>query len=454
MKKSENNVQRGLKGRHIQLIAIAGTIGTGLFLGAGTSIHLTGPSIIFVYMVIGALMFVLLRTIGEMLYTDPSQSSFLNFVSKYLSRKSGFFIAWTYWLVVIFMAMAELTAIGSYIHFWLPSSPIWLSEIVVLLLLTGLNTLNAKFFGETEFWFGMIKIVAIVGLILTAIILMFSHFHAGNTTVGLSNITRNFHLFPNGLSKFVESFQMVMFAFTAMEFIGMTAAETENPRPTLKKAINQIPLRIVLFYIGALLAIMAIYHWQDIPADQSPFVMIFQLIGIKWAAALVNFVVLTSAASALNSCLFSTTRNLYALSKNEQKNGEVKLLKPFTKLSGHGIPRNALLLTALLIFIAPFISMIPSVSNAFVFITSVATNLFLVVYVMTLLAFLKFRKSPEFDKNGFVLPAAKFLVPLTILAFGLIFLSLFFFKATLVPAIGSVIWIVAFGLVAAFRKIK
>lgn len=450
MKNNENNAQRGLKNRHVQLIAIAGTIGTGLFLGAGKSISLTGPSILLVYLIIGALMFVLLRTIGEMLYVDPEQHSFLNFVSRYLGDKAGYFVSWTYWLVVIFMAMAELTAIGSYIHFWLPNFPIWLAEILVLALLTGLNTLNSRFFGETEFWFGMIKIVAIVGLILTAIILVFSNFKSSAGTVGLHNITQNFEFFPNGLSKFFESFQMVMFAFVAMEFIGMTAAETENPRPTLKKAINQIPLRIILFYIGALVAIMCIYRWQDIPADQSPFVMIFQLIGIKWAATLINFVVLTSAASALNSALFSTTRNLYALSK---LNGD-KILTPFTKISRTGIPVNALLFTAFLIFLTPFISMIPGVANGFVFITSVATNLFLIVYIISLLTYLKFRKSAEFDPNGFVTPYAKFFVPLTILAFGLIFVSLFFFSDTLIPAIGSLIWIIVFGLIAKFRQPK
>ncbi|MFZ2577711.1 MAG: amino acid permease [Lactococcus hircilactis] len=450
MENNENKVQRGLKNRHIQLIAISGTIGTGLFLGAGKSISLTGPSIILVYLIIGALMFILLRTIGEMLYTDPSQTSFLNFVAKYISEKAGYFITWSYWLVVVFFAMAELTAVGSYVSFWLPQFPVWLSEIIFLVLLVGLNSLNAKFFGETEFWFGMIKIVALVGMIMTAIILGFSGFKSGHVSVGLSNITQGFHFFPHGLPKFFESFQMVMFAFVAMEFIGMTAAETENPRPTLKKAINQIPIRIILFYVGALIAIMSIYRWQDIPANHSPFVMIFELIGIKWAAALVNFVVLTSAASALNSALFSTTRNLYALSK---LNGD-HILKPFTKLSKNGIPLTALLFTSFLVLFTPLISVLPGVSNAFVFITSVATNLFIIVYILSLVAYLNFRKTSDFDPKGFVTPFAKGLVPLTIVAFGLIFLSLFFFKETLIPAIGSVIWIIGFGLVSKFRTQK
>jgi len=391
-------------------------------------------------------MFILLRTIGEMLYTDPEQHSFLNFIFRHLGGKAGFFTQWSYWLVIIFMAMAELTAIGSYIQFWLPDVPVWITEPLILLLLAGLNTLNAKFFGETEFWFGMIKIVAIVGLILTAIILIFGHYPTpDNGHVSISNITDNFQMFPKGFNNFLHSFQMVMFSFAAMEFIGMTAAETKNPRPTLKKAINQIPVRIIIFYVGALLAIMAIYNWREIPADKSPFVMVFQLIGIKWAAALINFVVLTSAASALNSALFSTSRNLFSLSNMSRS----KALKPFTKLSKNGIPLNALIFTTLFLLLTPVVSLVVS-KDAFVLITSITTNLILIVYIITLVAYLKFRKSKAFMPDGFIVPAYKTLVPIALVGFILIFLSLFFFQDTVVAAIGSAIWIVVFGAVAYF----
>ena len=458
--------QRGLKNRHIQIIAIAGTIGTGLFLGAGKSIHLTGPSIIFVYLVIGAMMYVLLRAIGEMLYTDTEQHSFLNFVSRYLGKKTGYFAQWSYWLVVVFMAMAELTAVGTYLQLWLPNVPTWLTEPVILLLLFLLNTLNSKFFGETEFWFGIIKVAAIFGMIATAIIMLFGHFSypatsfvssTGTDTIkagsaSLANIWRDFSFMPNGSSNFFASFQMVMFAFVGMEFIGMTAAETENPRPTLKKAIRQIPVRILIFYIGALLAIMAILNWRDIPVGQSPFVMVFNLIGIKWAAMLINFVVLTSAGSALNSALFSTSRNLYSLSTINKD----KLMTPFTRLSKSGIPLNALIFTTILILLTPFIPLIPgqAFADAFTLVTAVSTNLFIVVYVLTLITYLRFRRSKDFDPSGFKTPAPNVLVPLSILGFILIFLSLFFFKDTMVAAIGTVIWIVIFGFVSSLHKEK
>ena len=215
-----HEAQRGLQNRHIQLIAIAGTIGTGLFLGAGKTIQMTGPSVIFAYILIGIAMFFFLRTIGEMLYNDPSQHSFLNFVTKYSGIRTGYFTQWSYWLVIIFVCISELTAIGTYIQFWLPHLPLWLIEIVMLALLFGLNTLNSRFFGETEFWFAMIKVAAILGMIVTAIILVASNFHyttvlsgkTVNDTASLNNIFDGFQLFPHGAWNFVGALQMVMFA--------------------------------------------------------------------------------------------------------------------------------------------------------------------------------------------------------------------------------------------------
>ncbi|RZI49748.1 amino acid permease [Lactococcus kimchii] len=453
----EPQQQRGLQNRHIQLIAIAGTIGTGLFLGAGKTIKMSGPSIIFAYIIIGIAMFFFLRAIGELLYRDPTQHSFLNFVTKYAGVRTGYFTQWSYWLVIIFVCISELSAIGTYIQFWLPQVPLWLIEIVMLILLFGLNTLNARFFGETEFWFAMIKVAAILGMIATAIILGFGHFSyttvlSGKSVTGsvsLSNIFTHFQFFPNGVWNYVGALQMVMFAFTSMEFIGMTAAETVNPRKSLPKAINQIPVRILLFYVGALLAIMAIFDWHYIPADKSPFVMVFELIGIKWAAALVNFVVLTSAASALNSSLFSATRNMYSLSKQHDKGR----LTPFTKLSKAGIPINALYMAVILSLFAPVLTLIPQIKNAFDFAASCTTNLFLVVYFITLYSFWQYRKSADFDKNGFLTPKAKLTIPFVTFIFALVFLSLFFNSDTFYPAVGAVVWTIAFGLFSRFKKI-
>lgn len=450
--------QRGLKNRHIQLIAIAGTIGTGLFLGAGKTISMTGPSILLAYVVIGIAMFIFLRVIGEMLYHDPNQYSFLNFTSKYMGKGWGYFTQWSYWLVLVFVCISELTAIGTYVQFWLPNVPLYVIEVVALLLLFGLNTVNSKYFGETEFWFAIIKVSAIVGMIATAIILLFSHFNYTTTihsqslhgSVNFGNVFNNFQFFPKGGWNFVGALQMVMFAFTSMEFIGMTAAETKDPRKTLPKAINEIPARILIFYIGALFAIMMIFNWHHIPADKSPFVMVFQLIGIKWAAALVNFVVLTSAGSALNSSLFSATRNMYSLAVQHNRGG----MNLFTKRARNGIPFNALLLVGALTLIAPILTFIPSISNDFNFAASCTTNLFLIVYLITILTFFRYRKSADFDATGFMVPAAKYLVPMVAVVFIIVFVSLFFNNDTIGPAIGALVWTAVFGTYTWLRHRK
>lgn len=435
---------KGLQNRHVQLIAIGGTIGTGLFMGAGNSIHFAGPAILLIYAVIGLVMFVVMRAIGEMLYADPNQHTFITFITKYLGNRTGFFARWSYWLTVAFMGMAELTAIGKYVQFWLPSIPSWLIQIVILVVLTAVNLIAVALYGETEFWFAMIKIVAILALIVTGVIMALTGFKTSAGPVAFSNVWQNFSLFPNGVGNFVNGFQMVMFAFVGMEFIGMTAAETENPRKVLPKAINQIPWRVLFFYLGALFIIMTIYPWTKIPANQSPFVMVFELAGINWAAALVNFVVLTSAASALNSVLFTASRNFYSLAA--QSRGS--LLRPFAKMSAKQLPTNAIFFTSLTVAFSALISVIPQINDAFSFVTSASTDLFLMIYILTLVTYWQYRKSNDYKPDGFLMHAPKIAVPLSLLFFGFIYITLFFNPDSVVPAIGATLWLVIFGLIA------
>ncbi|MGX7052065.1 amino acid permease [Leuconostoc palmae] len=438
-------IKRGLQNRHVQLIAIGGTIGTGLFMGAGNSIHYAGPAILLVYLIIGLFMFVMMRAIGELLYADPNQHTFITFITKYIGNRTGFFARWSYWLTVVFMGMAELTAVAKYIQYWLPDIPGWLIQIVMLVILTCVNLIAVALYGETEFWFAMIKIVAILALITTGIIMALTGFKTPVGDVAFSNVWHNLSLFPNGVGNFINAFQMVMFAFVGMEFIGMTTAETDKPRAVLPKAINQIPFRILFFYLGALFIIMTIYPWQKIPADQSPFVMVFQLAGIKWAAALINFVVLTSAASALNSVLFSASRNFYALSFQSK----AKFLQPFRKMSKTQLPFNAILFTALMVGCSSVISVIPAITDAFSFVTSASTDLFLMIYVLILIAYMKYRKSNNYMSDGFLVIAPKILVPMAIVFFIFVFVTLFFNPESRVPAIGSTLWLIVFGLISA-----
>ncbi|WP_159582946.1 amino acid permease [Streptococcus halichoeri] len=441
---SQNGMVRGLKNRHVQLIAIAGTIGTGLFLGAGRSIALTGPSIIFVYIITGFFMFLMMRAIGEMLYYDPDQHTFINFISKYLSPGWGHFSLLSYWLSLVFIGMADITAVGTYVQYWFPTWPSWLIQIVFLIVLSSVNLIAVKFFGETEFWFAMIKIVAILALIATAIFMILTGFQTPTGHASLANITRHFSFFPNGKLKFLMGFQMVFFAYQAIEFVGITTAETVNPRKVLPKAIKDIPVRIIVFYVGSLISIMAIVPWYDLPVVKSPFVMVFQLLGIKWAAALINFVVLTSSASALNSVLYSTGRHLYQIASEYPVSLMDKL--KFNTLSRQGVPSRAIIGSGFIIGISALISVIPGISDAFSLIAASSSGVYIAIYVLTMLAHWNYRKSADFLADGFLMPYYQVLSPITMAFFALVFISLFLQQSTYIGAIGASIWIIVFGI--------
>ena len=320
--------------------------------------------------------------------------------------------------------MAEITAVSTYVQYWFPSWPAWQIQIVFLIILSSVNLIAVKIFGEVEFWFGMIKIVTILALIATGIFMVATNFETPAGHASLANITHGFQMFPKGWVSFVMTFQMVFFAYQAIEFVGITTSETANPRKVLPKAIKEIPIRIVIFYVGALIALMAIFPWQKLPVNESPFVTVFQMAGIKWAAAFINFVVLTAAASSLNSTLYSTGRHLFQIAKETPNSKVMKALKLDT-LSRNGIPSRAIIVSAIVVCVSAFINVLPGVSDAFALITASSSGVYIAIYILTMLAHLKYRKSQEFMADGFLMPAYKILTPLTILFFLFVFVCLF-----------------------------
>lgn len=443
-----DGTKRSLKNRHVQMIALGGTIGTGLFLGASTTISKTGPSILLVYAVMGIFFFLMMRAIGEMLYNDPQQHTFIAFISKYLGTKTGYFSGWTYWIGLVFVGMAELTAVSTYVQFWFPNIPAWLIQIIFLVLITSINLIAVKLFGEAEFWFSMIKITAILAMIVTGIFMLFTDFKTPGGHVSLTNISNGFSFFPNGVHNFIGAFPMVFYSFMGMEFIGITTAETQNPQKVLPKAINGTIFRILLFYIGAITVIMAIYPWRSLSASQSPFVQVFSLIGIRAAATIINFVVLTAASSAFNSFLYSAGRNFYQLARESNSS----FMKKFRTVSSNAVPARSILLTASLILIAPIISSFSSTASVFALISSTTSNLYLIVYALTLLAHYKYRQSADFNAHGFLMPAYKIFDPMIIIFFIIVYASLFLNGSGSVPALLGIIWCIGFGFISSREK--
>ncbi|KAB2494610.1 amino acid permease [Priestia endophytica] len=417
----EQKLARGLKNRHVQLIAIGGAIGTGLFLGAGKSIHLAGPSILFAYIITGMICFLIMRSLGELLLTNLEYHSFVDFVQDYLGNMAAFITGWTYWFCWISIAMADLTAIGLYTQYWFPSVPQWVPGLIALVILLIMNLATVKLFGEMEFWFALIKVIAILALIVIGLFMILKGFSTDSGPATFANLWNHGGMFPNGINGFILSFQMVVFAFVGIELVGLTAGETENPEKVLPKAINNIPLRILIFYIGALLVIMSIYPWNAINPAESPFVQVFVAVGIGAAATIINFVVLTSAASACNSAVFSTSRMMYSLAKD--KNAPEAL----AKLTANKVPSNALFFSAVVVLIGVVLNYTMP-EGVFTLITSISTVCFIFIWGITVICHLKYRKTrPDLAKvNKFKLPLYPFsnYLILAFLAFIIVVLAL------------------------------
>ncbi|MCD2348269.1 amino acid permease [Clostridium guangxiense] len=399
LKSQNENLSRGLKNRHVQLLAIGGAIGTGLFLGSGRSIHLAGPSILFAYMITGGICFLVMRALGELLLSNLNYHSFVDFVQDYLGNGAAFITGWTYWFCWISLAMADVTAAGLYVQYWFPNIPRWIPSLVVLVILLIMNLTAVKLFGEMEFWFALIKVVAILALIILGTFMIIKGFSTNAGVSSFANLWKHGGLFPNGVSGFILSFQMVVFAFTGIELVGLTAGETENPEHVIPRAIDNIPIRIIIFYIGALAVIMSIYPWNSINPDKSPFVQVFAAVGITAAASIVNFVVLTSAASACNSGIFSTSRMVYSLAKENNAPRSMK------SLTSHKIPANATIFSAAVLLIAVVLNYIMP-EGVFVLITSVSTFCFIFIWAIIVICHIRYHKAnPELAaKSKFKMP--------------------------------------------------
>ena len=443
----EQQLERGLKNRHVQLIAIGGAIGTGLFLGAGKSIHLAGPSILFAYLITGVILYLIMRALGELLLSNLNYHSFVDFVRDYLGDMAGFVTGWTYWFCWVSIAMADLTAVGLYMQYWFPGLPQWVPGLIALVILLFMNLATVKLFGEMEFWFALIKVIAILGLIAIGIFMIIKGFTTDAGVVGLANLWSHGGMFPNGMNGFILSFQMVVFAFVGMELVGLTAGETENPEKVLPRAINSIPIRIIIFYLGALVVIMSVYPWISINPAESPFVQVFGAVGIVAAAGIINFVVLTSAASACNSAIFSTSRMAYSLAKD--KNAPEKL----AKLNKRKVPTNALYFSSAIVLVSVILNYIMP-QGVFTLVTSISTVCFIFIWGITVISHLKYRKTrPDLAKvNKFKMPLYPFSNYLILLFLAFVLVVLAIAEDTRISLMVTPLWFIMLVLIYKTRK--
>ena len=395
--KQNDGLQRNLQHRHLQLIAIGGAIGTGLFMGSGKTIHLAGPSVLLTYILIGFFMFFIMRAMGELLLSNLEYKSFTDFTHDILGSGAGFFVGWTYWFCWVVIGIADIVGITGYMQFWWPDIPLWLPGLFCVIVMASMNMLTVKLFGEMEFWFALTKIIAIIGLVLTGAYLILIGFvdPVSGEKASLSHLwARPGGFFPNGISGFFSAFQIAFFAFLGIELVGTAAAETKDPYTNLPAAINRIPIRVIVFYVLALAVIMTVTPWDVVNPKVSPFVNMFTMIGIPIAASLINLVVLASALSSANGGMFSTGRMLFGLSRNNVAP------RIFGKLNINGVPAPALLFSCAFLCLGPILLYQEgSIMEIFTVVTTISSIGFIFVWIMILLSYIKYRKMrPELHK--------------------------------------------------------
>ncbi|MET4141277.1 amino acid permease [Pedobacter sp. UYP1] len=423
-KPDDNKLKRGLQNRHIQLIALGGAIGTGLFLGIGPAAVLAGPSVILGYAVAGIIAFFIMRQLGEMVVEEPVSGSFSHFAYKYWGSFAGFASGWNYWVLYILVSMSELTAIGIYVHFWWPSIPLWTSSLFFFLTINALNLTSVKVYGEVEFWFSIVKVVAIIAMIFFGCYLLVSG--SGGEQATVQNLWNDGGFFAKGLLSsdgkggyqgLLSAIALIMFSFGGLELIGITAAEAENPEKTIPKATNQVIYRILIFYVGALVILFSLSPWKNITTDSSPFVMVFEsLKGFQFnlfgqtifftsvIANVLNMIVLTAALSVYNSCVYSNSRMLFGLA--EQGNAPAFL----SKLNKNHVPLKAILVSGLFVAISIVINKLMP-EKALGILMSLVVSSLMINWLMISITHLKFRKQKQAEHLKTKFPS--FIYPLS-----------------------------------------
>lgn len=437
-------LSRGLNARHIRFMALGSAIGTGLFLGSASAIQKAGPAVLLAYIIAGAAVFMVMRALGEMAVRHPVSGSFGQYASRYLGPLAGFVTGWTYVFEMAIVAIADVTAFSIYMGFWFQSVPRWIWVLAIIFFLAALNLLSVKVFGELEFWFSLIKVVAIIAMIIGGIAIIVFGFHmaSAQSTPGINNLVDHGGFLPNGWGGLMASFAVVMFAFGGIETIGVTAGEAANPAKSIPEAINTVPVRILLFYVLTIGVLMSLFPWNEITGETSPFVQIFSSLGIPIAGHILNVVVITAALSAVNSDIFGAGRILYGLSSQ----GHAPAV--FGKISRNGVPwMTVIMMTGVLLVGVVLNAVIPE--NVFLIIASIATFATVWVWIMILASHVAMKR--ELSKK--VSAPSAFPVPLwplasiaTILFMVVVFVILGIFPDTRVALLVGAIWLVLLGI--------
>ncbi|PWC14994.1 proline-specific permease ProY [Brenneria roseae subsp. americana] len=438
MEQQSTKLKRGLSTRHIRFIALGSAIGTGLFYGSASAIQMAGPSVLLAYLIGGVVAYIIMRALGEMSVNNPQSSSFSRYAQDYLGPLAGYITGWTYCFEMLIVAIADVTAFGIYMGVWFPAVPHWVWVLSVVLIIGAINLMNVKAFGELEFWLSFFKVATIIIMIIAGIGIIVWGIGNGGEPTGIHNLWTNGGFFSNGVMGMILSLQLVMFAYGGVEIIGITAGEAQDPKKSIPRAINSVPWRILVFYVGTLFVIMSIYPWNQVGTGGSPFVLTFQNMGITAAASILNFVVITASLSAINSDVFGVGRMLHGMAQQGHA-PEV-----FTRVSKRGIPWVTVVVMMLALLVAVYLNYIMP-GKVFLVIASLATFATVWVWIMILFSQIAFRRGLSRDEvQALAFPLRGGVVTSV---FGIIFLFFIigligYFPDTRVSLYVGVIWIV------------
>ena len=409
----DSGYHKAMGNRQVQMIAIGGAIGTGLFLGAGARLQMAGPALALVYLVCGIFSFFILRALGELVLHRPSSGSFVSYAREFLGEKASYVAGWMYFLNWAMTGIVDITAVALYMHYWgaFGDVPQWLFALGALGIVATMNMIGVKWFAEMEFWFALIKVVAIALFLVVGVVFLGTGTPVAGNTTGLHLITENGGMFPHGLLPALVLVQGVIFAFAGIELIGTAAGECKDPKTMLPKAINSVIWRIGLFYVGSVVLLVLLLPWNAYQAGQSPFVTFFSKLGVPYIGTIMNIVVLTAALSSLNSGLYSTGRILRSMSMG----GSAPQF--MSKMSKQQVPYAGILVTVAVYIIGVVLNyLVPS--QVFEIVLNVASLGIISSWAFIVVCQMRLRKAIKEGKAedvSFKLPWAPFTSWLTLL---------------------------------------
>ncbi len=381
----KEDLKRDLKNRHIQMIAIGGAIGTGLFYGSSWAIKTAGPAILLVYIVAAIAIYFVMRALGEMAVEEPVSGSYVSYSNRYIHRFVGFLNGWYAFIFLLATSAADLNALGNYVHFWFPSVPIWVTALVAVSVMFAVNIIGVKIYGEAEFWFALVKVVAIGALILFGAGMIFFGIGNHGQAVGFHNLVDHGGFFPKGVSGTLLSIVMVAFAFGGVENLGLAAGEAKDVKTTMPKAVNATFWRLLLFYVGAIAVLLAVFPWTSLTTKGSPFVDVFVKMGVPAAAGIMNLVVVTAVLSAVNASVFTNSRTFYNLAL--QKNAPAFL----SVVNSRKVPSRAIMLVFATMFAGVVLNYVMP-EQAFELFSSVTVFALVCAWASIVISHLNFRK--------------------------------------------------------------